>query len=266
MKENRKDQHRSWELRHLLHQNTNLQSGQHTWWWYIVGEWHQFLHHVPGMSGSAQPSTFLLGTWITFSAAHVPHYSGKNKITRMICDSEKEKCLRWICLPYVWANRMARKMSTRGDFIHLTHLIIQEIFWTIGDRIARLSWFSLTLVLKKRNMELLRAQPTSPSSAWGLCKKRISRGISPSFPKSNVWMRVCLVQSHTLMLWPYFPVRRLVWVHVDTYAYSYIPCFQLPFPHLPAATSSILKPPLMVFGAAHSVLIMTLCFGWYQKS
>lgn len=34
----------------------------------------------------------------------------------------------------------------------------------------------------------------------------------------------------------------------------------------PASTSAGLKPSRKTLGAAHSVLIMTLCRGWYQKS
>lgn len=62
----------------------------------------------------------------------------------------------------------------------------------------------VTSFLKKRWMLELRAQPTKPWAAAGLCRKRISRGMSPSCKG-----RVCTIswrcQSHTYKWLPYSP-------------------------------------------------------------
>lgn len=184
----------------------------------------------------------------------------------------------------------------------------------------------VTSFLKKRWTVELRAQPTNPWAASGLCRKRISRGMSPSCNG-----RVCTIswrcQSHTYKWLPYSPVwrrgqwkssglqagghgqwlgpgtgRRLemgwrdqkdaggsestqhilnphsrVWVHTregrgpqsvfGSREGCVCPGSLPPMGMLsPASTSAGLKPSLKTLGAAHSVLIMTLCRIWYQKS
>ena len=56
-----------------------------------------------------------------------------------------------------------------------------------------------------RKMLAVNAQPTNPVFAAGSCRKRISKGIKPSAPKSMVWINLCSVQSQTLSDFPYNP-------------------------------------------------------------
>lgn len=49
-----------------------------------------FQKHLPGISGRAQPSTFLLGTLMTFSAAQSPFCKTKFEVKNIYClKSEK---------------------------------------------------------------------------------------------------------------------------------------------------------------------------------
>ena len=92
--------------------------------------------------------------------------------------------------------------------------------------------------LEKRTMLLESVAPTNPCSESGSCCQRISSGISPSSPRSMVWVLALRSRSQKWSLRPY----------------------------LPSATSAGLKPSLKVFGAAHSEEIRVLARGWYQKS
>ena len=67
-------------------------------------------------------------------------------------------------------------------------------------------YFKRTCFLKYLKMFELRAAPTYPSNASGSCRNLISNGISPSFPRSIVWILSCFCQSQILRLLPYKPV------------------------------------------------------------
>ena len=54
-------------------------------------------------------------------------------------------------------------------------------------------------------MLAVKAQPTNPVLADGSCRKRISKGMKPSLPKSMVWISWRSFQSQTLSDFPYDP-------------------------------------------------------------
>jgi len=158
---------------------------------------------MPGISGKHQPDTFHAGT--NFVNIYESRYSQLNVLNPNQRDN-RSTYHQWP-YPLSTVRRLFDETYTRHHN-NINYYVIKKhntnyfslFFYRQLPRRSKV----MTVLLYRKTLAV-RAHPTNPVLASGLCRKRVSNGIRPWSPKSKVCISFLSFQSQTLSDLPYFP-------------------------------------------------------------
>ena len=203
--------------------------------------------YLPGISGRAQPSTFLGGTLITVSALQV--------------SSCKVERVKWQAL-----ERGNRKPKEERVGINIPHsgrierwYCSRRIPWTLAVGQGRAEiWSQGEWYPHPSRLSVWGREWSSPTRA-----SEIRTSLRNYAKKTTHYFNFTRTTRSHSSRWNSQEIRA-IWDHGrNRLAFANILGDQ---PLSPVSTSSTLKPWVRALGSPHSVLIITLKRGWYQKS